>query len=211
MYANLIAEATSMQNSDVCKNTANNKNVQKKRTEKMWGMWLLVEPVLPLTAASSRTSINRASDNWTTLRTIDQVTSKGPVLKLEALLRFLVLDAAVALHLVAVEILLRCVTSVAVQRDGDWVGKGAWPLVRVWTCLSGALQQRLAGFTARPYLDQEAGLRECASQVGCTFGASSIRVGRVTTTIGTVYLLQKDGAVEVGVEAIMLVIRPTIV
>jgi hypothetical protein len=103
------------------------------------GLVALVEPVLPLTAAPTRTSVNRASDDWATLCSIDQVSSKRPVLKLEALLRLLVLDAAVALHLVAVEILLCCVTSVPIQRDGDWVGKGTWPLVRVWTCLSGAL------------------------------------------------------------------------
>jgi hypothetical protein len=118
----------------------------------------LVEPVLPLAATTSCASIDGSSHDWTTLCAVDQITSESPVLELESLLRLLILNGTIALHLVAVEVLLRRIASVAVERDRDWVWKGTWSPAGIWTALSGGLEQRLAGLAPCPYLHQEARL-----------------------------------------------------
>lgn len=98
------------------------------RIEKNNNERLLVEPILPLATAATGSSINGPTRIRTALRTVDQVTSKAPVFELEELRRIFVQNRAVALHVVAVKHLSRCVSTVAVERERHWVRESTWPL-----------------------------------------------------------------------------------
>jgi hypothetical protein len=123
----------------------------------------LVEPILPLALAPACASVYRSRHDCSTLCPVHQVASKRTIFKLERLLRILVLDGPVALHFIAVQVLLRCVTSMAIKRDRDGVRKRSWPLCRVRRSLRGALQERLGLLAACPDLHQESRLGECAA------------------------------------------------
>jgi len=166
---------------------------------------------LPLASTSARASINGPGHTGAALRAIDQVAAKRSVFELEGPFRGIVLDGAIVLHLVTVEVFLGRIAAVAIHGKADGIGKCARALEcgRVVGCAT--LQQWLAGIAARPDLHHESALCVRASQFGRISCTSSIRISRVTSAVGAVNLLQENRTVKVSVEAIVLAILSAII
>jgi hypothetical protein len=119
-----------------------------------------VHPVLPLTATPPRSSIDRPFSIRPPLRPIHEIPPKSTVFKLEKLVRLLIHNRAVPLHLVAEKVLLGDVPTMPIHREGDRVRERARALERAVGGVLRGVQQRLRG--PCPYLHQEPRLGERA-------------------------------------------------
>jgi hypothetical protein len=87
-----------------------------------------VQPVLILARASSRPAINGSCHIEAPLCAAYEITPECAIFELERALRSVVFDGPIALHRVTVEVLLRGITTMSVNRDSNRKGECSWSL-----------------------------------------------------------------------------------